>query len=87
MRWKIYGKNYSNVKFCTHYTQCSYKSLCFQVLKIYRRILCREMNMGIQVVDLHKDGEGTIPNPVQTFEEAFAHHRKYVPSLHNDIFA
>ena len=42
--------------------------------------------MGIQVVDLHKDGEGTIPNPVQTFEEAFAHHRKYVPSLHNDIF-
>ena len=56
------------------------------MLKIYRRILCREMNMGIQVVDLHKDGEGTIPNPVQTFEEAFAHHRKYVPSLHNDIF-
>ena len=37
--------------------------------------------MGIQVVDLHKDGEGIIPNPVQTFEEAFQHHRKYVPHV------
>lgn len=37
----------------------------------------RESNMGIQVVNLHKDGEGSVPNPVLTFEHAFAHHREY----------
>ena len=33
--------------------------------------------MGIQVINLHKEGEGTIPNPVETFEQAFGHHRTY----------
>ena len=39
--------------------------------------ICRELNMGIQVINLHKEGEGTIPNPVETFEQAFGHHRTY----------
>ena len=37
-----------------------------------------EMNMGIKVQDLHESGdEAMVPNPVQTFEQAFAHHRMY----------
>ena len=37
----------------------------------------RKANNNIMVVNLHKDGEGTIPNPVLTFEQAFGHYRKF----------
>ena len=36
----------------------------------------RSKNNKIQVKNLHEKGEGTIPNPVVTFEEAFAPYRK-----------
>lgn len=32
--------------------------------------------MAIQVVDLNEDEERQIPNPIVTFGQAFAHHRK-----------
>ncbi len=34
--------------------------------------------MRIQVVDLHKEKQRDIPNPVETFEQAFQHHRKTI---------
>ena len=34
-------------------------------------LCCRASNNKIQVRNLHEKGEGTIPNPVVTFEEAF----------------
>jgi len=35
------------------------------------------MNNKVTVKNLHKDGEGKIPNPIATFEQAFQHHRMY----------
>lgn len=51
-------------------------------------ILFRTENNNVTVKNLHKDGEGTIPNPVVTFEQAFQHHRmcgsvvQYIPSIY-----
>ncbi|KAL5022397.1 hypothetical protein ScPMuIL_001552, partial [Solemya velum] len=46
----------------------------------------RRQNNDIQVTNLSEDGSGRIPNPVQTFEQAFQHFPEILDTIYNQKF-
>ena len=74
-----------SIEFCEHFLERCSKDLAGHIFsKVGFKIQCifiaffRDSNYKIQVNNLHEKGEGQVPNPIVTFEEAFKHYRKYI---------